>query len=242
MSQQISDDLIYDGKNYTLKSSTLVDVFSNKLHRSSPLAPLLETNDLMQYFSSLPFHSANMRSYLCCWEIRDDKLFLTSFTSRSEMIHSIDQLIGKSPPALSAKNQEYQKRKEEIEAEFEKQYGFISDLEKEIQKLRQPFDDWDIRQPFDDWDEWVVPKETKEAYKVMKQEVSILGLRIYDETDEAIVFADWFSGSIEAKEFDDYDKKINGLRIEISEGLVVGSIPCHVKSYYARPLKNYVED
>jgi predicted nuclease with TOPRIM domain len=153
------------------------------------------------------------------------------------MIHSIDQLIGKSPPALSAKNQEYQKRKEEIEAEFEKQYGFISDLEKEMQKLRQPFDDWDKE---------VVPKETKEAYKAMKQEVALLDLRTYDEIideiDEAIVFADWFSGSLEAKEFDDYDKKINGLRIEISKGLVVDSAPCHVGNYYARPLKNYIED
>lgn len=239
MSQQMSDNLIYDGKNYKLKSVTLADVFSNKVHRSSPLSPLLETNNLMQYFSSLPFHSANMRGYLCDWEIRDGKLFLTSFSSRSQMIHSIDQLVGKSPPALSAEDQEYQKRKEELEAEFEKQYGFISDLEKEMQKLRQPFDDWDKE---------VVPKETKEAYKAMKQKIALLDLRAYDETDEAneideaIVFADWFSGSLEAKEFDDYDEKINGLRIEILKGLVVGSTPCHVGNYYARPLKNYIED
>jgi hypothetical protein len=235
MSQQTSDNLIYDGKNYKLKSVTLADVFSNKVHRSSPLAPLLETNNLMQYFSSIPFHSANMRGYLCDWEIRDDKLFLTSFTSRSQMIHSIDQLVGKSPPALSAEYQEYQKQKREIESEFEKQYGSIGDLEKEMQKLRQPFDDWDKE---------IVPKETKEAYQAMQQEITLLDLSAYDETDEideAIVFADWFSGSLEAKEFDDYDGKINGLRIEISKGLVVGSTPCHVGNYYARPLKNYIE-
>jgi len=236
MSQQMSDNLIYDGKNYKLKSVTLADVFSNKVHRSSPVTPLLETNNLMQYFSSIPFHSANMRGYLCDWEIKNDKLFLTSFSSRSQMIHSIDQLVGKSPPALSAEDQECQKRKEEIEAEFEKQYGAISDLEKEIQKLRQPFDDWDKE---------AVPKETKEAYKAMKQEIALLDLSTFDvtdETDEAIVFADWVNGSLEAKEFDDYDGKINGLRIEISKGLVVGSTPCHVGNYYARPLKNYIED
>jgi hypothetical protein len=233
MSQQMSDNLIYDGKNYKLKSVTLADVFSNKVHRSSPVTPLLETNNLMQYFSSLPFHSANGRGYLCDWEIKDDKLFLTSFTSRSQMIHAIDQLVGKSPPALSALYQEYQKEKAEIECEFEKQYGSISDLEKEMQKLRQPFDDWDKE---------IVPKETKEAYKAMQLEVTLLDLSTINETDEAIVFADWFSGSLEAKEFDDYNEKINGLRIEISKGLVVGSTPCHVGNYYARPLKNYIED
>lgn len=233
MSQQMSDNLIYDGKNYKLKSVTLSDVFSNNIHRSSPLAPLLETNNFMQYFSSLPFHSANGRGYLCDWEIKDDKFFLTLFTSRSRMIYSMDQLVGKSPPTLSAQYQEYQKRKEEIEAAFEKQYGSISDLEKEMQKLRQPFDDWDKE---------IVPKETKEAYKAMQQEVTLLDLNTLDEADEAIVFADWFSGSIEAKEFDDYDGKINGLSIEISKGLVVGSTPCHIGNYFARPLKNYIED
>lgn len=232
MSKQMSDNLIYDGKNYKLKSVTLSDVFSNDVHRSSPLAPLLKANDLIQYFS-LPFHSANIRGYLCDWEIRDDKLFLTSFTSRSQMIHSIDQLIGKSPPALSALYQEYQKEKEEIESEFEKQYGSISDLEKEIQKLRQPFDDWDKE---------IVPKETKEAYKAMKQEVALLDLSTINETDEAIVFADWVNGSLEAKEYDDYDGKINGLRIDISKGLVVSSLPCHIRPYLGRPLKNYIED
>jgi hypothetical protein len=239
MSQQRSDKLFYNDKIYQLKSATLADLFSDEPDRSSPLASLLEINNLMQYFSSLPFHSANMRGYLCGWKIKDDKLFLTSFTSRSQMIHSTDQLIGKSPPALSAEDQEYQKRKEELEAEFEKQYGSISDLEKEMQKLRQPFDDWDKE---------VVPKEMKEAHKAMKQKIALLDLRAYDETDEAneideaIVFADWFSGSLEVKEFDDYDEKINGLRIEISKGLVVCSYPCHVYPYFARPLKNYIED
>lgn len=230
MSQQWSDSLIYNDKNYQLKSATLADLLSGNAGRSSPLASLLEANDMMQYFKSLHFHSANGRGYLCDWEIRDDKLFLTSFTSRSRMIHSIDQLVGKSPPALSAKYQNYQKVKKEIETEFEKQYGSISDLEKEMQKLRQL------------WEKEIVSKETKEAYKAMQEKCSRAHPDIFSDKDKAEIFADWFSGSIEVKEFEDFDEKINGLRIEILKGLVVGSTPCHVSPYFNRPLKYYIED
>lgn len=228
----MSDNLIYDGKTYKLKSTTLSDVFSGNLHRSSPLAPLMERNNLQQQFE-VDFHSANMRGYLCDWEIKEGKLFLKSFLSRSPMIYTIDQLLGKSPPALSPQHQMYEERKKAIKAEFESQYGNISDLEKEMQKLRQPFDDWDKE---------IVPNETKEAYQAMQHEIMLLALSTSNEIDESEVFAEWFSGSIEVKEFDGYDGKINGLRIEISKGLVVGSTPCHVGNYYGRPLKNYIED
>jgi hypothetical protein len=67
-------------------------------------------------------------------------------------------------------------------------------------------------------------------------------MRIRYRKDDVTIFANWFSGSIEVKEFDDYDGKINGLRIEISKGLVVCSTPCHVYPYFNRPLKNYIED
>lgn len=54
--------------------------------------------------------------------------------------------------------------------------------------------------------------------------------------------ASWFSGVIYAREFLDYEGAINGLRIEIENGFVTNSIPCHVGSHYGRPLKNYIED
>lgn len=171
MSMQMSDKLLYNGKIYNLKSATLADLFSDNPHRSSPLAPLMEANNLQQTFS-VSFHSGNMRGYLCDWEIKDGKLFLKAFTSRSPMIYTIDQLLGKSPPAPLPQNE----------------------------------------------------------------------MDTFNETDESEVFADWFSGSIEVKEFDDYNGKINGLCIDISEGIVIGSTPCHVASYYGRPLKNYIED
>ena len=230
MSQQRSDKLIYNNKKYQLESATLADLFSGEANRSSPLSSLLNANNLMQYFSSLPFNSGNMRGYLCDWEIRDDKLFLTSFTSRSRMIHSIDQLVGKSPPALSAKDQNYQKVKKEIETEFEKQYGSIDNLKKKMQKLRQL------------WEKEIVSKETKEAYKAMQEKCSLANPNIMSYKDKADIFADWFSGSIEVKEFEDFDEQINGLHIEILKGLVVGSTPCHVYPYFSSPLKNYIED
>jgi hypothetical protein len=229
---QISDKLVYDGKTYELKSATLSDVFSGNLHTSSPLAPIMEANDLQQQFE-VNFHSANMRGYLCDWEIKEDKLFLESFISRSPMIYTIDQLLRKSPPALSPQYQMYEERKKEIEVEFERKYGSISDLKKEIQKLRQPFDDWNKE---------TVPAETKEAFTAMQHEIMLLDLSTSNKTEESEVFAEWFSGSIEVKEFDDYNGEINGLCIDISKGIVVGSTPCHVASYYGRPLKNYIED
>jgi hypothetical protein len=66
MSQQKTDNLIYGGKNYKLKSATLADIFSGG-DRTSPLHPLLEANDMLQYYASpyLSFHSANMRGYCC---------------------------------------------------------------------------------------------------------------------------------------------------------------------------------
>jgi hypothetical protein len=180
MSQQKADNLIYGGKNYKLKSATLADIFSGG-DRTSPLHPLLEANDMLQYYASpyLSFHSANMRGYCCDWEIKDDKLFLTSFSSRSKMIQTIDQILGKTPPVL-----------------------------------------------------------------VSEDDIDMTGgrMRIRDRKDDITIFANWFSGSIKAKEFDDYDGKINGLRIEISKGLVVCSTPCHVHPYFSRPLKNYIED
>jgi hypothetical protein len=79
---------------------------------------------------------------------------------------------------------------------------------------------------------------------VSEDDIDMTGgrMRIRDRKDDITIFANWFSGSIKAKEFDDYDGKINGLRIEISKGLVVCSTPCHVHPYFSRPLKNYIED
>lgn len=104
MSKQMSDTLVYNGKKFELQSSTLSDLISGNLRRSSPLAPLIEANNLQQQFE-VDFHSANMRGYLCDWEIKEGKLFLKSFTSRSPMIHTIDQLLGKIPPALSPQDE-----------------------------------------------------------------------------------------------------------------------------------------
>lgn len=171
MSIQMSDNLIYNGKSYKLKSATLADLISDNPRRSSPLAPLMEAIHVQQAFS-VSFHSGNMRGYLCDWEIKDDKLFLKAFTSRSPMIYTVDQLLGKSPPVPLSQNE----------------------------------------------------------------------MDTFNETDECEVFADWFNGSVEAKEFDDYDGKINGLRFDISNGMIVNSTPCHISSHLGRPLKNYIED
>ena len=76
----------------------------------------------------------------------------------------------------------------------------------------------------------------------MQEKCSLANPNIMSYKDKADIFADWFSGSIEVKEFEDFDEQINGLHIEILKGLVVGSTPCHVSSYFNRPLKNYIED
>jgi len=62
------------------------------------------------------------------------------------------------------------------------------------------------------------------------------------EVMQPYMHASWFSGVIYAREFLDYEGAINGLRIEIENGFVTDSIPCHVGSHYGRPLKNYIED
>lgn len=235
MSQQRSDTLIYDGKTYMLKSATLADSLSNNLHRSSPIAPLLEANNLMQYFISpyLDFHSGNMRGYICDWKIEDGKLYLIAFSSRSIMIHTVNQLLGQEAPAKSPEYKAIEEEIHEIEEEFEKQYGSISKLKKEMQKLRQPFDDWSIE---------IIPKETKEAYDDMLMKKVVLQLEASSYMDESEVFAEWFSGSIEIKEHDDYNGQINGLCVEIVNGISVNKTPCHVSSYHRRPFKNYIED
>ena len=181
MSIQNSDLLRYNGTMYQLRSATLADVFSNNAHRSSPLASLLESNDLMQYLTSqyVSFHSANTRGYLCNWEIKDNQLFLKSFNSRSTMLHSIDQLLGKTPPAL-----------------------------------------------------------------ILLDEAEALYVSDYSEEDLATIFADWFSGFLDAQEFEDYgeDTVMNGIRFQIEKGVVIGSTPCNIRPRRARPLKNYIED
>lgn len=62
------------------------------------------------------------------------------------------------------------------------------------------------------------------------------------EVMQPYMHAGWFSGIIYARKFLDYEGAINGLRIEIENGFVVDSTPCHVGSYYGRPLKNYIDD
>lgn len=181
MSIQNRDLLRYNGKIYQLKSATLADLFSDKRDRSSPLAPLLESNDFMQYFTSpyLSFHSGNTRGYRCDWEIKDNQLFLKSFASRSTMLHSIDQLLGKTPPALALLD--------EAEAPY------VSD---------------------------------------------------YSEEDLVTIFADWFSGLLDAEEHEDYGEGtvMNGIRFQIEKGTVIDSTPCNIRPRRARPLKNYIED
>lgn len=234
MSEQKKDTLIYEGKTFHLKSATLVDVFSNNVHRSSPIAPLLEANNLTQYFASpyMNFNPSNMRGYLCSWKIEDSKLYLTAFSSSSSMVYSINQLLGLKAPANSP---EYKAMKESIQAlkeEFEKQYGSISELKKDMQELCQPFDDCPTE---------IVPKAKKEAYSKMRiKEMSLM--KASNHMDKANVLADWFSGSIEVTEFNDYNGQINGLQIEIVNGLIVNTTPCHIASYRSRPLNNYIEN
>lgn len=62
------------------------------------------------------------------------------------------------------------------------------------------------------------------------------------EVMQPYMHAEWFSGVIYAREFLDYEGSINGLRIAIENGFVINSTPCHIGSYYGRPLKNYIED
>lgn len=155
MSIQSNDLLRCNGIMYQLRS----DLLSDKGGRSSPLAPLLESNDLMQYLISpyASFHPENTRGYLCDWEIKDNQLFLKSFASKSTMLHSIDQLLGKTPPALSPVSGEYE--------------------------------------------------------------------------DQATIFADWFSGFLDAQEREDYgeDTVMNGMRFQIERGILVGSTPCNIR-------------
>lgn len=217
MFEQLNDILRYNGKTYQLPSATLADQLSDTADRSSPLAPLLETNDMMQYFASpyLPFYSSNIRGYTCDWEIKDTQLFLLSFISRSTMLYSIDQLLGKSLPAISSVSEARLQRFKEIETKFEQQYGSIKDIE---EKMHDSLDDSEKR---------LVSEGAKIAYKDMKDECFAL-LQISGEyEDKATVFAEWFSGSFELKEFKEYDTKTDSLHIKISKGIVVDITMCN---------------
>jgi hypothetical protein len=219
MFEQLNDILRYNGKTYQLPSATLADQLSDAAERSSPLAPLLETNDMMQYFTSpyLPFYSSNIRGYTCHWKIEDNQLFLLSFISRSTMLYSIDQLLGKSLPAISSVSEAKSQRFKEIETEFEQQYGSIKDIEENMQKLHDSLDDSEKK---------FVSKGTKTAYKDMKDECFTLLILSGEYEEKATLFAEWFSGSVELKEFKEYAAKTDSLHIKISKGLVIGSTIC----------------
>jgi hypothetical protein len=216
MFEQLNDILRYNGKTYQLPSATLADQLSDAADRSSPLAPLFETNDMMQYFASpyLPFYSSNIRGYTCDWEIKDNQLFLLSFISRSTMLYSIDQLLGKSLPAISSVSEAKHQHFKEIETKFEQQYGSIKDIEEKMQKSHDSFDDSEKK---------FVSEETKIAYKDMKSECFTLLILSGEYEDKATVFAEWFSGSVELKEFKEYATKTDSLHIKISKGVVIGS-------------------
>ena len=62
----------------------------------------------------------------------------------------------------------------------------------------------------------------------------MLLMKASNHMDKANVLADWFSGSIDVIEFNDYNGQINGL--------IVNTTPCHVVYYPSCPINNYIED
>lgn len=93
MSTQAKDNLIYQGVSHTIKFTHSEGESSGDL---SPLNQLKE--QLGVSLSPIQMNSAHWRGYTCGWEIIDDQLYLTRFSSSSFRIYTWDQFLGKAPP------------------------------------------------------------------------------------------------------------------------------------------------
>ena len=93
MSTQAKDKIRYNNQDMTLKGARLPGEESGYL---SPLVFLKEERGVT--FNPIQANTGNYRGFTCGWEIIDNKLYLTRFSSKSFRIYTFDQFMGITPP------------------------------------------------------------------------------------------------------------------------------------------------
>lgn len=90
---QAKDTIVYQGKKQ------IVSCVKNKEGRGGTLSPLYPLkNRLGVSLTPVQAHTGNYRGFTCGWEIIDNQLYLTQFSSSSFRIYTWEQFLGKSPP------------------------------------------------------------------------------------------------------------------------------------------------
>lgn len=180
----------------------------------SPLSEYLDSHNLKQYFSVLPFSFGDMRGYQCGWEIIDKKLYLVSFESRSQRLNKTAQLIGEMPidtyTEKMAINVEMKRAMRVLDVHTRKKVGLKNSERKQIAELLDNL--YDIvmqKKPLpqdDERDEYIFPEDTTH------------------------LFAEWFSGELVLYQREPQnDEDINGWHYVIENGIIVDKIPMHVR-------------
>lgn len=93
MSLQAKDTILYQGVKHMIKFTHPIGETSGSL---SPLGVLKER--LGVSLSPIHANTGNYRGYTCGWEVDDNTLYLTRFTSNSYRIYTFDQFMGITPP------------------------------------------------------------------------------------------------------------------------------------------------
>lgn len=94
MCTQAKDTIVY--KN---KINTVHFVVMNKEDGSGSLSPLYPLKEKLNVsLTPIQAHTGNYRGFTCDWEIIDDQLYLTRFSSSSFRIYTWEQFLGKAPP------------------------------------------------------------------------------------------------------------------------------------------------
>ncbi|OHD96232.1 MAG: hypothetical protein A3E21_00525 [Sulfurimonas sp. RIFCSPHIGHO2_12_FULL_36_9] len=210
MSKFIRDKLIDGDEKFMLLWTQYEDGSSNL----SPLTEYLKINDLMQYFSIIPFGFGDIRGYRCSWEIIDKKLYLVSFKSTAQRLYKTAQLFGEMPiEPYTGKMQISVEMKSAVE---------LMDLETRRKILLKNSERKQI-----------VELLNKLYYIAMQK----TPLPKDDERDNCNfsedtthVFAKWFSGNLVAyNRFPDNDEDLNGCSYRIEQGILSEKIPQHIK-------------